>query len=76
MIVLVDVRDNRYASGLRVRTWNVDRITKEIWEYVYRCRDKVSKIRFGDSLYSSSEYSDEDHNIQSFLSNYYYLVEE
>ena len=76
MIVLVDVRDNRYASGLRVRTWNVDRITKEIWEYVYRYRDKVSRVWFGDNLYSSSKYSDEDHNIQNFLSNYYYVVEE
>lgn len=34
MVVLIDVLDSRYSSGLRVQTWNVESITKEIYEYV------------------------------------------
>ena len=29
MVVIVDVRDNRYASGLRVQTWNVERLIRK-----------------------------------------------
>lgn len=77
MIVLVDVRDNRCASGLRVKTWNVDSIDKEIYEYVSKYRDKVHRIWFGDALYSSSEYADpENGTIQRFLDKYHHVVED
>lgn len=77
MIVLVDVRDNRYASGLRVQTWNVESITKEIYEYVYKHRNKIHRIRFGDTMYSSSEYADpENDTIQRFLDKYHYVLED
>lgn len=77
MIVLVDVRDNRYASGLRVQTWNVESITKEIYEYVYKHRNKIHGIWFGDTMYSSSEYADpENDTIQRFLDKYHYVLED
>lgn len=70
MIVLVDVKDNRYASGLRVKTWNVDSIDKEIYEYVSKYKDK---IWFGDNLYSNSEYSPSGSLVDNFLEKYSYL---
>ena len=76
MIVLVDVRDSRYASGLRVKTWNVDSINQEIYEYVSKYRDKVHRIWFGNTLYSSSEYADPENGaVQRFLDKYQHVVE-
>ena len=73
MIVLVDVKDNRYASGLRVRTWNVEKINTEIYEYVSKHKDKINKIWFGDNLYSNSAYSPPGSLVDNFLEKYSYL---
>lgn len=76
MVVLVDVLDSRYSSGLRVQTWNVESITKEIYEYVSKHRNKIHRIWFGDNIYSSSEYADpENDSIQRFLDRYHYVIE-
>lgn len=76
MIVLVEVLDKRYASGVRVQTWNVPAVTREIYEYVQHNCKKAYKIWFGDNLYSNSEYSTPDANIQAFLSKYGFLKED
>lgn len=76
MIVLVDVVDSRYSSGLRVQTWNVESITKEIYEYVNKYRSKVYKVWFGDSLYSNSEYASPGGTVSDFLEKYKYLMED
>lgn len=67
MIVLVEVVDNRYSSGLRVQTWNVESITKEIYEYVNKYRSKVCKVWFRYTSYSNSEYASAGGSISDFL---------
>lgn len=76
MIVLVDVVDSRYSSGLRVQTWNVESITKEIYEYVDKYRSKVCKVWFRDTLYSNSEYASPGGTVCDFLKKYKYLMED
>ena len=73
MIVLVD---SRYSSRVRVQTCDVESITKEIYEYVYKHRNKIQRIWFGDNIYSSSEYADpENDTIQRFLDRYQYVID-
>lgn len=76
MIVIVGVLDNWYASGFRIQTWNVESITKEIYEYVNRYRNKVCKVWFRATLYSSSEYASPGGTISDFLEKYKYLTED
>lgn len=76
MVVLVDVRDDRYSSGLRVQTWKVECITKEIYEYINKHRSKVCKVRSRDTLYSNSEYASPGGTVSDFLEKYKYLMED
>lgn len=77
MVVWVDVLDSRYARGLRAKSWNVDSINKEIYEYVSKYRNEVHRIWFGGTIYSSSEYTDPGKDtIQRFLDKYHHVVED
>lgn len=76
MIVIVGVLDNRCAGGCRTQTWNVESITKEIYDYVNNHRSKVYKVWFRDTLYSNSEYASPGGTISDFLENYKPLTED
>lgn len=76
MVVIVGVLDNRYASGCRIQTYNVESITKEIYEYVNKYRSKVCEVSFRGTLYSNSEYAAPGDTISDFLEKYRYLVED
>lgn len=76
MIVIVGVLDNRYANGARIQMWNVESITKEIYEYVDKYKNQVYGVWFKDTLYSNSEYASTGGTISDFLENYKYLTED